>query len=110
VADQDVGSDPDTAALPVSPEGVQTDYPAYTGDGTSLVYESFDGKAQSLFKFDQEGYKSTQNAELEDYNDPMELPYGAERPAGMKNTITEFRAEVVNGNEGPAQLDPIHRP
>ena len=88
---ENVGNDPDSAAIRVTPADSEGDYPSFTGDGTTIVFEHFDGSNQLLRKHDK-------SEPTEPIND-MPLPANAVRPAGMKNMITNFTAQVINGNE-----------
>jgi hypothetical protein len=87
---EDVGYTPDRAAIEVTNETIEGNYPAFTGDGRNLIFEYFDIDVMNMLKkYDFEA-KSISN---------MTLPGTARRPAGMKNMITNFTAENVNGNE-----------
>jgi Tol biopolymer transport system component len=83
------GTEPDDAAVEITTEEIEGDYPSYTGDGQSVVYEYFDGELDQLRIYDFE----TQS------DDVMNLPSGIRRPAGMKNMIANFTAVPVNGDE-----------
>jgi hypothetical protein len=104
--------DPDRAAVKISIPGLEGDYPCFTGDGRSLLFEYFDGERDSIRKFDFVGIDFYDDQEPGDHNrdelvkeepsfifEDIELMRGAIRPAGMKNTITNFTAELQNGNE-----------
>ncbi|HOV13273.1 MAG TPA: PKD domain-containing protein, partial [Spirochaetota bacterium] len=82
-----VGTDPDSAAILLTKGSAAGDYPAFTGDGKNLVYEFYNGNNQILKKYD---FEKDQSADLS-------IVEGATRPAGMKNTITNFNA-IVDGN------------
>lgn len=86
---ENVGSTPDIAAVAVARDETEGDYPAYTGDGENLVYEEYDGESQTLVKWKQSDNSYT----------TMNLPEGSQKPSGMRNTITAFKAEIQNGNE-----------
>jgi len=84
-----IGNEPDTAAIELTTSTSEGDYPSFTGDGTAVVYEYFDGIKQTLVRYDFE----TKN------NSALNVPGNVKRPAGMKNTIAQFTSEVSNGNE-----------
>lgn len=90
----------DLAAIEISATGQEGDYPAFSGDGKSLVFERFDGSAQRISRFDfianlARLSQPSSTFTLED----VEILLGSRRPAGMKNSITGFTAENRNGNE-----------
>ena len=95
---KNVGDDPDSAALRVTPADSEGDYPSFTGDGTTIIYEYFDGSNQRLRKHDKTN-------EPEPIGE-MALPSNAVRPSGMKNMINNFAAVNVNGNEMKLTWDP----
>ncbi|MBN2440954.1 MAG: PD40 domain-containing protein [Spirochaetales bacterium] len=79
---------PDMAAMEITPVDTEGDYPCFTGDGNSIVFEHFDGDQYLLKKFN---YKT-------DELTTVSLPQNVRKPAGMKNAIADFTAEPVNGN------------
>lgn len=89
ITGEDVGDTPDMAATEVTKEYIEGDYPAYTGDGRHIVYEEYDGISQVITKWSHE----------DDSTEIMNLPQGSQKPSGMRNTITGFKAELQNGNE-----------
>ncbi|HEX3044269.1 MAG TPA: cohesin domain-containing protein [Bacillota bacterium] len=96
---QVVGNNPDTAALEVTTPNLEGDYPCFTGDGRSLIFEYYDGRLDLLKKVNFEtNLEALLQGQPKTYLD-MELVLGATRPAGMKNMITNFKAELFNGNE-----------
>ena len=88
---EDIGSNPDSAAIEITNTTVEGDYPCFTGDGKQVVFEYFDGETQILKKYD---FEHPENG-LTD----MELPGSAVSPAGMKNMIANFSAINTNGDE-----------
>ncbi len=96
---QVVGNTPDVAAMEVTTTGLEGDYPCFTGDGRSLLFEYFDGRLDQLKKLDFEtSLEALIQNQARTYLD-LELVQGATRPAGMKNMITNFKAGTYNGNE-----------
>ncbi len=93
------GGNIEDAPVEITSEEVEGDYPCFTGDGINLFFEYFDGSKMALKRFDFTNPDNETEFLKEDptfvYED-VELLYGARRPAGMKNTITNF--EVVNRN------------
>lgn len=85
----EIGGDPDSAALVLDTEGVESDYPSFSGDGASLVYEYHEDWEQQLYRYDYDGEESV----------AMAIPGGAVRPAGMKNMIVNFHATPVDGDD-----------
>ncbi|MBN2737127.1 MAG: fibronectin type III domain-containing protein [Spirochaetales bacterium] len=89
-----IGSDPDSAARLITAQGEEGDYPCFVGDSEAVVFEHFQDESYSLKQYD---YKTTS---LSDLTDPDDNYFdGARRPAGMKNSITNFTAENKNGDE-----------
>ncbi|OHD14811.1 MAG: hypothetical protein A2Z98_09630 [Spirochaetes bacterium GWB1_27_13] len=68
---------------------VEGDYPTFTGDGRSLIFEKSDGDNNFLMRYDFIAKNFSK----------MSIDDGATKPAGMKNMITNFTATPVNGNE-----------
>ncbi|MCG8569130.1 MAG: hypothetical protein MJB14_03220, partial [Spirochaetes bacterium] len=104
--DQDVGNNPDGAAIELTNANVEGDYPCFTGDGQSVVFEYYDGDKQRLRRCNfTENFISDpiQNDLLLGNTQftltDMELPGDVMRPAGMKNMITNFTAVNTNGDE-----------
>ena len=95
---ENIGDNPDSAAQRVTPPDSEGDYPSFTGDGTAIVFEYFDGNDQLLRK-----HVKSKNS---DFIDNMALPSRAVRPSGMKNMINNFVAENVNGNEMRLSWEP----
>ena len=81
----------DSAAVKVTAPGTEGDYPSFTGDGRSVVYEYFDG-SEDLLKH----YKLDVTPQTEEI---LNLPRNIRRPAGMKNKIVNFNAVYTNGNQ-----------
>ncbi len=88
---ENIEDDPDTAAIEITSQSSEGDYPCFTGDGRAVVYEYFDGSNQSLNRFE---FSDTPAAPVS-----INIPEGAVKPAGMKNTIANFNLSVENGNE-----------
>ncbi|MBN2444684.1 MAG: PD40 domain-containing protein [Spirochaetales bacterium] len=103
----EIGNDPDSAAIEITNDTVEGDYPCFSGDGQALVFEYFDGEKEVLKKCDYiENFGHNVNDTLARLNGEMdfmlrdmELPGSAHSPAGMKNMITHFKAENRNGDE-----------
>ena len=47
-----VGNDPDSAAIPITDNTEEGDYPCFTGDGKNIVFEQFNGEEQKLRNYD----------------------------------------------------------
>ncbi len=90
---EDIGDGPDRAAIRITRELEEGDYPGFTGDGRAVVFEYFDGEKELLKKYD-----FSKDADDDSSFEIMELPGNARRPAGMKNSVTNFTAENVGGN------------
>jgi hypothetical protein len=86
---ESVGSNPDSAAIRVSPAGTEGEYPCFTGDGSSIVYENVVDTVGVIKIHD---FKSGQDS-------LVSLPEKSTRPSGMKNMISGFSVEPFNGNE-----------
>lgn len=86
---EDIGNNPDSAAIEVTTAQAEGDYPCFTGDGMNLVFQYFDGNKEILKKYDYQTALLTN----------MELPGSTRKPAGMKNMIANFKAENKNGDE-----------
>jgi hypothetical protein len=100
-----VGNQPDTAAIeityldPTTRDYLEGDYPCFTGDGRSLIFEHYDGYENTLKRLDFEtNLENLLKGESKTYESLVQI-YGANRPSGMKNMITNFVAENCNGNE-----------
>lgn len=85
---EQIGNDADQAAIELTTEKTEGDYPSFTGDGTAVVFEHFDGAQDSLLRYDFSTLKF----------EPIGLMKGSRRPAGMKNTIAQFAADITDGN------------
>jgi Tol biopolymer transport system component len=106
------GEDPDEASIEITNSDVEGDYPCFTGDGRSLLFEHFKGGINRIKRFDFAGIDPDDMGENGDINkqemlkdnpqfifEDIEILEGSLRPAGMKNTITNFAAANQNGNE-----------
>ncbi len=92
-AGQDIGDNPDSAAIRITSSDFEGDYPCFTGDGTALVFEHYNGEDQFLEKYD------FTEVVPENRLTPMTAFGEASRPSGMKNMITSFTAVNANGDE-----------
>lgn len=93
-------SDVEGAAIELTSVNTEGDYPCFTGDGKNLFFEYFDGTSMSLKKFSFELNEAEMVKPAPDFvYEEVDGLYGARRPAGMKNAITNFFAENVNGDE-----------
>ena len=86
---EQIGNQPDQAATELTTVATEGDYPSFTGDGTAVVYEHFDGTADTLMRYDFAQKTAA----------PIGLMSGSRRPSGMKNTIAQFQTSIANGNE-----------
>lgn len=86
---EETGGDPDSAAMIITDEADEADYPGFTGDGKSVVFEYMEDWESGLLRYDFDSNVSI----------PMNLPGDAGKPAGMKNFITNFKTELVDGND-----------
>ncbi|MBN2440630.1 MAG: PD40 domain-containing protein [Spirochaetales bacterium] len=106
----ETGGNPDDTAIEISKEYISAteseiiegDYPCFTGDGTQLFLETSDGYTQQAKKFDFTNEQNHDNIKLEDHDgfifEDINILKNIRRMAGMKNTVTNFTAENVDGN------------
>lgn len=84
----ETGGTPDVAAVEITGTGMEGDYPCFTGDGTKVIYERYDGAQDNIVGYDYETGATGAIKQLA----------GCRHPAGMKNAIACFSAAVENGN------------
>ncbi len=87
--DEETGGDPDSAAMKITADIDESDYPSFTGDGKSIVFEYLDDWKSGLLRYDFNDNESK----------VMNLPEDAGKPAGMKNMIVNFDTEFSNGDD-----------
>lgn len=95
---EDIGSKPDEAAIELTngTNFIEGDYPCFTGDGEEVIFECYDGSKNILAKYNY------RNKELS----AMDLKGSIERPAGMKNMITDFKVKYEKGNTAELMWQP----
>ncbi|MBB6478467.1 PKD domain-containing protein [Spirochaeta isovalerica] len=93
---EEIGSDPDSAAMEITSAADEADYPSFTGDGQSVVFEYQKDWTTGLMRYD---FKDVSTG-------IMNLPEDASKPAGMKNMIVDFDIELLDGDDLYLSWDP----
>ncbi len=87
------GNDPDSVRIAVTKPNEEADYPCITGDGSHLIYEGRKDYETLIKDFDL-----TKIATVDYGSSTLNFPERSLKPAGMKNRISNFNIENVDGN------------